>query len=104
VNNLREKFQSQWQRDASTTGTTIQFPDELSEVTELATWVRIAVQNHIADGGKIEDMDVMQLSMKPQMTASRYAKVRAYGNHYRDTTDNEATTMATYDSGVASIF
>jgi hypothetical protein len=46
----------------------------------------------------------MQLSMKPQMTASRYAKVRVYDNHYRDTTNNEATTMATYDFGVASIF
>jgi len=49
-------------------------------------------------------MDVMQLSMKPQMTSSRYAKVRAYDNHYRVTTDNEAITMATYDSRVASIF
>jgi len=49
-------------------------------------------------------MDVMQLSMKPQMTGSRYAKVRAYGNHYRVTTDNEAIIMATYDFGVASIF
>jgi hypothetical protein len=104
VNNLRAKFQSQWQRDASTIDTTIQFLDELLELTELATWVRIAVRNHIANGGKIEDMDVMQLSMKPQMTTSRYAKVRAYGNHYKVTTDNEATTMATYDSGVAFIF
>jgi hypothetical protein len=104
VNNLRAKFQSQWQRDALTTSTTIQFLDELSEVIELATWVRIVVRYHIANGGKIEDMDVMQLSMKPQMIASRYAKVKAYNNHYRDTTDNETTTMATYDFGVASIF
>jgi hypothetical protein len=37
-------------------------------------------------------MDIMQLSMKPQMTALRYAKVRAYGNHYRVTTDNEGTS------------
>jgi hypothetical protein len=49
-------------------------------------------------------MDVMKLSMKPQMTASRYAKVKAYDNHYRDTTNNKATTIATYDFGVASIF
>jgi hypothetical protein len=102
VNNLRAKFQSQ--RDASTIGTTIQFPDELSEVTELATWVRVAIWNHIANGGMIEDMDVMQLSMMPQMIASRYAKVRVYGNHYTVTIDNEATTMATYDYGVASVF
>jgi hypothetical protein len=46
----------------------------------------------------------MQLSMKPQMIASRYVKVRAYNNHYRVTTDSEATTMATYDFGVTSIF
>jgi len=49
-------------------------------------------------------MDVMQLSMKPQMIASRYAQVRAYDNHYRVITNNETTTMATYDSRVASIF
>jgi len=57
----------------------------------LATWVRAAIQNHIADGGKIEDMDVMQLSVKPQTTASRYAKVRVYDDHYKVTTNNEAT-------------
>jgi hypothetical protein len=49
-------------------------------------------------------MDIMQLSMNPQMTISRYEKVKAYSNHYRVTTDNEATTMATYDFRVASIF
>jgi hypothetical protein len=76
----------------------------LSKVTELATWVQVIVQNHIPNGGRIEDMDVMQLLMKPQMTASRYAKVKAYDNHYRVTIDNEATTMATYDFGVAYIF
>jgi hypothetical protein len=72
--------------------------------SELATWVRVAVRNHIANGGKIENMDVMQLSMNSQMTTSRYAKIRAYDNHYRVTTDNEATTMATYDFEVAFIF
>jgi len=70
----------------------------------LATRVQGAIRNDIADGGKIKDMDVMQLSMKPQMIASRYAKVRAYNNHYKVTTDYEATTMATYDFGVAFTF
>jgi hypothetical protein len=70
----------------------------------LATWVQVAIWNHIADGGRIEDMDVMQFSMKPQMTTSRYAKVKAYGNHYRVTIDNEATIMATCDFGVAYIY
>ncbi len=49
-------------------------------------------------------MDVMQLSMKPQMIVSRYAKVRVYVNHYRVIIDSEATTMVAYDFGVASIF
>jgi hypothetical protein len=66
----------------------------------LATWVHVAIQNHIANGGKIEDMDVMQLSMKPQMNASRYAKVNAYDNHYRVTTNNEAITMANMTLGL----
>jgi hypothetical protein len=61
-------------------------------------------KNHIVDDGRIEDMEVMQLSMKTQMIASRYAKVKAYDNHYRDTTDSETTTMATYDFEVTSIF
>jgi hypothetical protein len=49
-------------------------------------------------------MDVRQLSMKPQMTVSRYAKVRVYDNHYKVTINSEATRMATYDFGVAFIF
>jgi hypothetical protein len=49
-------------------------------------------------------MDIMQLSMKPQMTTSRYAKVKVYDNHYKVTTENEPTIMATYDSGVTFIF
>jgi hypothetical protein len=75
----------------------------ISKLTELVTWAQVAIQNHIVDGGKIENMHVMQLSMKPQMITSRYAKVRAYNNHYKVTTNNEATTMATNDSRVASI-
>jgi hypothetical protein len=70
----------------------------------LATWVQVVVRNHIANGGRIENMDVMQLSMKPQMIVSRYAKVRVYVNHYRVIIDSEATTMVAYDFGVASIF
>jgi hypothetical protein len=42
--------------------------------------------------------------MKPKPIALRYTKMRAYGNHYRVNEGGAETTMATYDSRVASIF
>jgi hypothetical protein len=43
TNNLRAEFQSQWQINVLTISTTIQFPNEFSKVTKLATWVRTIV-------------------------------------------------------------
>ncbi len=104
VNKMRAEFENQWQIDTSTAGTPVQFPVELIEVLNLSSWIRNAIRTHIADGGTIEDKDVLHLSMKPKPFALRYTKMRAYGNHYRVNEGGAETTMANYDSGVASIF
>ncbi len=69
-----------------------------------AGWVRDAIQNHVAQGGALEDEDAIHLSIRPQLFASRYTIFKAYGNHYRVSLDTHGTTMATYDSKVALIF
>ncbi len=46
----------------------------------------------------------MHLSIRPRFCATRYARTRAYGNHFRVLEDNHANTMATYDFGVALVF
>jgi hypothetical protein len=104
VNRMRAEFENQWQIDTSTAGTLVQFPIELTKVLNLSNWIRNAIRTHIADGGTIEDKDVLHLSMKPKPFALRYTKMRAYGNHYRVNEGGAETTMANYDSGVASIF
>jgi len=90
--------------DTSTAGTLVQFPFELIEVLNLSSWIQNAIRTHIADGGTIENKDVVHLSMKPKPIALRYTKMKAYGNHYRVNEGGAETTMATYDFGVASIF
>jgi hypothetical protein len=82
----------------------VEFPPKLQEVQNLASWVCEAIRSHIAQGGVLEDQDALHLSVLPSPFASRYTRMKAYGNHYRisiNTTDN---TSATYDSGVASVF
>jgi len=90
--------------DTSTASTPFQFLVEFTEVLNLNNWIRNAIRTHIANGGTIEDKDVVHLSMKPKPIALRYTKMRAYGNHYRVNEGGAKTTMATYDFGVASIF
>ncbi len=104
VNRIRAEFENQWQMDTSTTGTLVQFSVELTEVLNLSIWIQNVIRTHIANGGIIEDKDVMHLFMKPKPIALRYTKMRAYGNHYRVNEGGAKTTMTTYDFGVASIF
>jgi hypothetical protein len=49
-------------------------------------------------------MDAIHLSIRPRFCAIRYARIKAYENHFRVLEDNHANTMATYDIGVASMF
>jgi hypothetical protein len=82
----------------------VEFPPELQEVQNLASWVREAIRSHIAQGGVLEDQDALHLSVLPSPFASRYTRMKAYGNRYRVSINTTNNTSATYDSGVASVF
>ncbi len=104
IRQLRAKFEAQWWMGHRTRSRRVEFPPELQEVQNLASWVHEAIRSHIAQGGVLEDQDALHLLVLPSPFASRYTRMKAYGNHYRvsiNTTDN---TSATYDSGVASVF
>jgi hypothetical protein len=104
IKKLRTKFEGQWWRGHRTTSRHVEFPPELQEVQNLASWVREAIQSHVTQGGVLEDQDALHLSIFPSLFASRYTKMKAYGNHYRVFIETYGNTSATYDSGVASIF
>jgi hypothetical protein len=80
---LQEKFEIQWKSNEATSNRPITFPDEQGEVEGFSIWVRKAVRRHIANGGAIKDRDVVNFSIKPRFEAWRYARMKAYGNHYR---------------------
>ncbi len=104
IRQLRAEFEAQWRMGHGTRSRHVEFPPELQEVQNLASWVREVVRSHIAQGGVLEDQDALHLSVLPSPFALRYTRMKAYGNHYRvsiNTTDN---TSATYDFGVASVF
>jgi hypothetical protein len=52
---------------------------------------------------KADDMDRFLLSQKPSQRATRYARITAFGNHFR-VEDETTTQLLSYNSGVASIF
>lgn len=79
---LRANFEIQWKSNEATSNRPITFPDELGEVEGFSIWVRKAVRRHIANGGAIKDRDVVNFSIKPRFEAWRYARMKAYGNHY----------------------
>jgi len=82
----------------------VEFPPELQEVPNLASWMREEIRSHIAQGGVLEDQDALHLLVLPSLFASRYTKMKAYGNHYKVFMNTYGNTSATYDSGVASVF
>jgi hypothetical protein len=50
-----------------------------------------------------DDMDRFLLCTKPSQRATRYARMKAFGNHFQ-AEDLATTRMQTYDSGVAFVF
>jgi hypothetical protein len=66
-------------------------------------WVRGAVQSTELDVNNAEDMDRLLLTTKPSQKATRYTRMKAFGNHFR-VDDESSGRMQTYDSGVASVF
>jgi hypothetical protein len=52
----------------------------------------------------LEDQDALHLLVLTSLFASRYTKMKAYGNHYRIFIGTYGNTSATYDFGVALVF
>jgi hypothetical protein len=104
IRQLRTKFEGQWRKGHRTTSRHVEFPPELQEVQNLASWVREAIQSHIAQEGVLEDQDALHLSVLPSLFASRYTKMKAYGNHYIVFINTYGNISATNDSGVALVF
>ena len=48
-------------------------------------------------------MDRILLCSRPSQKATRYTRMRAFGNHFR-VQDSQSALLQTYDSGIASIF
>jgi hypothetical protein len=80
---LRAEFEIQWKSNEATSNRPITFLDELGEVEGFSICVRKAIRRHIANGGAIEDNDVVNFSIKHRFEAWRYVRMKAYGNHYR---------------------
>ena len=66
-------------------------------------WIRDAVHRHHVDPNNADDMDAVLLCSRPSRLATRYTKMKAYGNHFR-VEDLQTAILQTYDSGVASVF
>ncbi len=82
----------------------MEFPLEFQEMQNLVSWVREAIRSHLTQGGVFEDQDALHLSIFPSLLASRYTKMKSYGNHYIVFIDTYGNTSATYDSRVALVF
>jgi hypothetical protein len=66
-------------------------------------WVRGHAQRKALDVTNPDDMDRFLPCTKPSQRATRYGRMKAFGNHFR--AENSVTMqMQTYDSGVASVF
>jgi len=66
-------------------------------------WVKKAVHTHPHDPNNGDDMDRILLCSRPSQKATRYTRMRAFGNHFR-VEDSQSALLQTYDSGIASIF
>jgi hypothetical protein len=64
ITTLRAEFEIQWKSNEATSNRPITFLDELGEVEGFSIWVRKAIRRHIANGGAIEDNDVVNFSIK----------------------------------------
>jgi hypothetical protein len=66
-------------------------------------WVSGAIRSYAADDENEVDVDTLLLCTKPSQRTIRYAKMRAFGHHFR-VDDEAANRLQMYNSGIASIF
>jgi hypothetical protein len=74
-----------------------------SNTLPLEEWIKEEVSRRPLNTSSAEEMDLRLLSQKPSQRATRYLRMKAYGNHFR-VDDPTAAQLQTYESGVASIF
>jgi len=55
-------------------------------------------------GGDLKDEDAIHMLIRPHFFATKYTRIKAYGNHYRVFMDTHGITMATYDLKMALVF
>jgi hypothetical protein len=66
-------------------------------------WIRNLPETEDVDVNEPADFDKLLLCVKPSQRATRYRRMKAFGNHFR-VEDDASVRMLTYDSGVASVF
>jgi hypothetical protein len=66
-------------------------------------WIKRAVGPHSINVTNPNDTDVLLMCTKPSQKATRYTRMKAFGNHFR-VEDDTTTRLQTYDSSVASVF
>ena len=72
-------------------------------ISTFENWIKDVVHNHPIDPNDEDDMDRVLLCSRPSQLATRYTRMKAYGNHFR-VEDQQSRMLKTYDSGVASVF
>jgi hypothetical protein len=72
-------------------------------ISAFENWIKDVVRNHHVDPNDEDDMDRVLMCSRPSQLATRYTRMKAYGNHFR-LEDQHSRTLKIYDSGVASVF
>ena len=73
------------------------------DIPQFEKWIKDVVHRQPVDPNNTDDMDRVLLCSRPSQLATRYTRMKAYGNHFR-VEDRQSATLQTYDSGVASVF
>jgi hypothetical protein len=66
-------------------------------------WVKLVVHGHLMDPNNPKDLDKVLLCSKASQIATRYTRMKAYGNHDR-MEDSKCGLLQTYDSKIALVF
>ena len=71
-----------------------------SEFEAMESWIKRQIHSETLDIADPDEHDTLLLSNTPKLSCKRYARMKAYGNHWRIDGDI-SRCMDTFDSGVA---
>ena len=66
-------------------------------------WIKDNIGQGGVNPGSPEELDLRLLCRKPQQRATRYCRMKAFGNHFR-VEDAATARLLTFDAGIASVF